>query len=60
MSVRERRRRPDLRGPGPGFGVAYSGSQGHQALIFDASTDELLGDPNGAGGTANLDSGIIR
>ena len=33
----------------PGVGVAYDGSQGRQALIFDPSTYELLGDRSGAG-----------
>jgi RNA polymerase sigma-70 factor (ECF subfamily) len=43
----------------PGVGVAYDGSQGRQALIFDASTYELLGDRNGAGGTADIESAIV-
>jgi hypothetical protein len=43
----------------PGIGVAYDGSQGRQALIFDPATYELLGDRNGAGGSADLESGIV-
>ena len=39
--------------------MAYDGSQGRQALIFDPATYELLGDRNGAGGTADLESGIV-
>jgi hypothetical protein len=44
----------------PGVGVAYNGSQGRQALIFDSSTYEILGDRSGAGGTADLESGIVN
>ena len=43
----------------PGFGVAYNGSQGRQALIFDPETYQLLGDRQGIGGTADLESGIV-
>ena len=43
----------------PGVGVAYSGSQGRQALIFDPATYEMLGERNGAGGSADLESGIV-
>ena len=43
----------------PGVGVAYDGTQGRQALIFDLATYELLGDRSGAGGTADLESGIV-
>jgi hypothetical protein len=43
----------------PGVAVAYHGSQGTQALIFDPSTHALLGDREGAGGTADVDSGIV-
>ncbi len=43
----------------PGVGVAYDGSQGRQALIFDPSTYELLGDRSGAGGTVDTESGIV-
>jgi hypothetical protein len=39
--------------------VAYNGTQGRQALIFDPATYELLGDRSGAGGTADLESGIV-
>jgi hypothetical protein len=44
----------------PGVGVAYNGSQGRQTLIFDPSTYDLLGDREGAGGTADLESGIVN
>jgi hypothetical protein len=43
----------------PGVAVAYHGSQGTQALIFDPATHELLGDREGAGGTADVASGIV-
>jgi RNA polymerase sigma-70 factor (ECF subfamily) len=43
----------------PGVSVAYNGSQGRQALIFDPSTYEMLGDRSGAGGTADIESGIV-
>jgi hypothetical protein len=43
----------------PGVGVAYHGSQGTQSLIFDPRTYQLLGDREGAGGTADLESGIV-
>jgi hypothetical protein len=43
----------------PGIGVAYNGTQGRQALLFDPSTYEMLGDRSGAGGTADLESGIV-
>ena len=43
----------------PGVGVAYNGSQGRQALIFDPATYEMLGERNGAGGSADLESGIV-
>ena len=43
----------------PGVGVAYNGSQGRQALIFDPSTYALLGERSGAGGSADLESGIV-
>lgn len=42
-----------------GVSVAYEGSRGRQALIFDPATHELLGDRNGLGGTADLASGIV-
>ena len=54
----EQRAERDIQGR-PGVGVAYNGSQGRQALIFDPATYELLGDRNGAGGTADLASGIV-
>ena len=43
----------------PGVGVAYNGTQGRQALIFDPATYEMLGERNGAGGSADLESGIV-
>ena len=43
----------------PGVAVAYHGSQGTQALIFDPATYELLGDREGAGGTADVAAGIV-
>jgi hypothetical protein len=43
----------------PGVGVAYNGTQGRQALIFDPSTYALLGDRSGPGGVADLESGIV-
>jgi hypothetical protein len=44
----------------PGVGVAYNGSQGRQSLIFDPATYAMLGERNGgAGGTADLESGIV-
>jgi hypothetical protein len=43
----------------PGIAVAYHGSQGTQALIFDPATGELLGDREGAGGTADVAAGIV-
>jgi len=43
----------------PGVGVAYNGTQGRQALIFDPETYELLGDRSGMGGIADLESGIV-
>lgn len=43
-----------------GVAVAYHGSQGTQALIFDPETFELLGDREGLGGTADVASGIVR
>jgi hypothetical protein len=43
----------------PGVAVAYHGSQGTQALIFDPSTYALLGDREGLGGTADLEAGIV-
>jgi hypothetical protein len=42
-----------------GVGVAYHGTQGTQSLIFDPKTFQLLGDSEGAGGTADLESGIV-
>jgi hypothetical protein len=54
----EQHAEPDILGR-PGVGVAYDGSQGRQALIFDPSTYELLGERSGAGGTADLESGIV-
>jgi hypothetical protein len=42
-----------------GVGVAYNGTQGRQSLIFDPETYELLGDRQGAGGTADIESGIV-
>jgi len=43
----------------PGVAVAYHGSQGTQALIFDPATYELLGDREGAGGAADVAAGIV-
>ncbi len=44
----------------PGVSVAYDGTQGRQALIFDASTYELLGERSGAGGgSVDIASGIV-
>jgi hypothetical protein len=43
----------------PGVSVAYDGTQGRQALIFDPTTYEMLGDRSGAGGTADIESGIV-
>jgi hypothetical protein len=43
----------------PGVGVAYNGSQGREALIFDRETYELLGEKDGAGGSADVESGIV-
>jgi hypothetical protein len=49
---------PDILGR-PGVAVAYEGSQGRQALIFDPSTFDMLGERTGAGGTSDLESGIV-
>lgn len=54
----EQHAEPDILGR-PGVGVAYDGSQGRQALIFDPATYEMLGERTGAGGTADLESGIV-
>ena len=55
----EQRAERDIMGR-PGVGVAYDGSQGRQALIFDASTYELLGERSGAGGgSVDVASGIV-
>jgi hypothetical protein len=54
----EQRAERDVAGR-PGVGVAYNGSQGRQSLIFDPSTYEMLGERSGAGGTADLESGIV-
>jgi hypothetical protein len=54
----EQRAEPDILGR-PGVVVAYDGTQGRQALIFDPSTYDILGDRSGAGGTADLESGIV-
>jgi RNA polymerase sigma-70 factor (ECF subfamily) len=43
----------------PGVAVAYHGSQGTQALIIDPATGDLLGDREGAGGTADVAAGIV-
>ena len=43
----------------PGIAVTYHGTQGSQALVFDPATFELLGERSGAGGTADLASGIV-
>ena len=39
--------------------MAYHDSQGTEALIFDPATGELLGDREGAGGTADVAAGIV-
>ena len=44
----------------PGVAVTYDGSQGSQALIFDPSSYELLGERSGAGGTADIESAIVE
>ena len=43
----------------PGVGVAYEGTQGRQALIFDPASYRLLGERSGAGGSADLETGIV-
>jgi hypothetical protein len=55
----EQRPERDITGR-PGIAVAYHGSQGTQALIFDPATGELLGDREGAGGTADVAAGLVR
>lgn len=54
----EQRAERDITGRA-GIAVAYHGSQGSQALIFDPATYELLGDREGAGGTADVAAGIV-
>ena len=55
----EQRAERDILGR-PGVGIAYEGSQGRQALIFDPATHELLGERSGAGGgSVDVESGIV-
>jgi hypothetical protein len=55
----EQRPERDITGR-PGVAVAYHDSQSTQALIFDPATGELLGDREGAGGTADVAAGIVH
>jgi RNA polymerase sigma-70 factor (ECF subfamily) len=42
-----------------GLGVAFDGAGGRQTLVFDRRTYELLGENDGIGGSAELESAIV-
>ena len=43
-----------------GVGVAFDGTGGESVLVFDPKTYELLGENNGLGGSADLESAIVE
>lgn len=49
----------DVAGRG-GVGVAFDGTGGESVLVFDPKTYELLGENDGLGGSADLESAIVE